>query len=289
MKTKVEYLSQLKEPYPDWLAKGHYTLRNFFVSRTVFYPGAGGDGRPLDAFNRSHSAHCYFFVDQLYAAGCLDKCTNPRPTGYTAVFDKQYSANELAQESEQPLPENALMQFTAPPNIIGSRARSYRSRDDSMLAAVDSASAVCLRIYERQLGFDDSHGAQRFAVFCLGMEARTAYEWFYGIMFQSNTPFAVWIHDHGFGLDFAKLTAPDEGFGDPNGRLFQAAFRSGLPDFLVVNHRNKYWKGYRWVDGVDPRPGFYGHRLYRKQHRTTLRPLRDWETTSPDNHEPETH
>ena len=272
MVSKVEYLSRLKEPYPDWLNHGHYSLRNFFGSRTVFYPGAGGDGRPLDTFNPSHSSHCYFFVDQWYPVTGLNKQTDPPPTGYCLIFDKQYSADDLARESMYPLPKDALVQYSLPPRSpVDDSTRDYRSRDDSSLAAVDSASAVCLRVYERKWGFDDAHGAERFAIFCLGMEARTAYEWFYGTMFIGNPPFAVWLKDHGFGGDFAKQTADDEGFGDPDGRLYQAARRSGLPKFLVVNHPNKYWRGYHWVEGTEPQPGFYGQRLYGRGHQSTLR------------------
>ena len=289
MKSKVEYLSKLKEPYPDWLNHGRYSLRNFFGSRTVFYPGAGGDGRPLDTFNPSHSSHCYFFVDQWYSVTGLDEHAGPLPTGYSLIFDKQYSADELARESMCPLPEDALEQYSLPPKSpIGSSTRSYRSRDDSMLAAIDSASAVCLRVYERQRGFGDAHGAERFAIFCLGMEARTAYEWFYGTMFRGNPPFAVWLKDHGFGGDFAKRTAGDKGFGDPDGRLYRAARRTGLPEYLVVNHGNKYWRGYRWVEGVEPEPGFYGDRLYEKNRPSGNRPPRSLETLLNDGRQPKT-
>ncbi len=283
MRSKVEYLSELKEPFPDWLHRGCYNLRNFFESRTVFYPGAGGDGRPLDTFNPSHCAHCYFFVDQWYSAKGLDQHTGPLPTGYSMVFDKQYSADDLARQSARPLPDDSLREFSVPPKTpVDSSTRSYRSQDDSMLAAVDSASAVRLRIYERQSGFGDAHGAQRFAIFCLGMEARTAYEWFYGTMFRGHSPFAVWLKDHGFGADFAKDAANDAGFGDPDGRLYRAARRSGLPEFLVVNHCNKYWRGYRWVEGVEPEPRFYGDHLYRRCNRSALGPAGASGTALPD-------
>ena len=276
MITKVEYFSKRREPYPGWLERGDYSLGNFFKRRTVFYPGAGADGRPLDIFNPSHSAHCYFFVDQWYSATDLDEHTGPLPTGYSVIFDKQYSAGELAEEAIYLLPEDALIQLSVPPRVpIEGTPRSYRSQDDSMLTAVDSASAVCLRIYERQPGFGDAHGAKRFAIFCLGMEARTAYEWFYGTMFRGNPPFSIWLKDHGFGCDIAKQAANDRGFGDPYGRLYRAAWRSGLPKFLVVDHGNKYWKGYRWVEGVEPQPGFFGQCLYRRRHRACNRHLRD--------------
>ena len=273
MKTKVEYLSEVKEPFPDWLYRGHYNLGNFFRSRTVFYPGAGGDGRPLDTFNRSRSAHCYFLVDQWYSATSLDEQTGQMPTGYSVVLDKQYSADELARESICPLSEDALEQFSVPPKMpVDGIPRSYRSQDDSMLAAVDSASAMRLRIYERQKGYGDAHGAERFAIFCLGMEARTAYEWFYGIMFRGSPPYAVWLKDHALGADIAKQTANDKGFGDPDGRLYLAARRSGLPEFLVVYQGNKFWRGYRKVEGVEPEPGFCGDHLYARRHGSGFRP-----------------
>ena len=274
MTTKVEYLSEFGEPYPDWLNRSHFNLRNFFKSRTVFYPGAGGDGRPLDTFNPSHSAHCYFFVDQQYAATRLDECTGALPTGYSVIFEKQYSGDELARESVCPLPDEALRQFSAPPNVpVEPSWRSYRSQvdEDAKSSAADSASAVCLRIYERQPGFGNTHGAERFAIFCLGMEARTAYEWFYGTMFEGHPPFAVWLKDHGLGGDFAQSAARDRGFGDPDGRLYRAARRSGLPEFLVVCFNRQYWRGYSWVEGVQPQPGFLGECLYRRHYRVDRR------------------
>ena len=265
MKTTVEYFSEWREPFPAWLEKGDYSLRNFFGSRTVFYPAAGADGRPMDIFNRSHSAHCYFFVDQGYSATCLDKHTGDPPTGYAVISDKQYSADELKRESVQPLPERKLQQFSTPPRerVVYS-TRDYRSQDSSSLAAVDSDSAVRLRIYERQPSYGETHGASRFAIFCLGMEARTAYEWFYGIMFKGHPPFVVWIQEQGFIADFAKNTAQDMGFGDSNGRICQASIASGLPDFLIVKDTNRYWHGYPWIEGVAHRPGSYGHRPHKR-------------------------
>lgn len=265
MVTKVEYFSARREPYPDWLEKGDYSLRNFFESRTVFYPGAGGDGRPLDIFNSSHSAHCYFFVDQAYSRTNLDSQTGDPPTGYKEVCSKQYSAGELKQESIFPLPKKQLQQFSSPaPLAADGDIRGYRSRDDSLLAAADANSAICLRIYERQPGYRENHGARRFAIFCLGMEARTAYEWFYGTMFRGSLPFAIWLQDHGLGGDFAKQTAKDRGFGDPDGRLYRAARLSGLPKFLIAEHGTRHWTGYRWIEGVQPRPDLYGHHLYKR-------------------------
>ena len=266
MITKVEYLSERREIYPDWLERRDYSLRNFFESRTVFYPGAGGDGRPLDIFNPSHGAHCYFFVDQAYTPTNLDRETSDSPTGYEIIHNKQYSADELRQDSVFPLPKNQFQQFSMPAPLAEDNAiRGYRSQDDSLLAAADANSAICLRVYERQSGYEDDHGARRFAIFCLGMEARTAYEWFYGTMFRGNPPFAIWLQDCGFGGDFAKQAANDRGFGHPRGRLYHAARASGLPEFLIVRDNTEHWNGYHWVEGVEPHPDHYGHHLYKRR------------------------
>ena len=104
----VDFLSKSREPFPEWLDKGEYNFRNFFDSRTIFYPGSGVDGHLLAILNPSHSAHCYFFVDQVYPATSLtDKIGNP-PIGYGICFNKQYSADELIRECAGLLPENAL-------------------------------------------------------------------------------------------------------------------------------------------------------------------------------------
>ena len=251
MRTMVEYFSEKRGPLPTWLAEGDYNLEHFFGSRTVFYPGSGKDGHPLAIFNPSHSAHCYFFVDQCYSTENLeDEIGNP-PNGYTVIFDRQYSAEDLRRESVYPLPQAELRHFSTPPRVDADfPARSYLSKDDSILPAVDSASAVRLRVYEREPEYDENHGAKRFAIFCLGMEARTAYEWFYGTMFRSNPPFAILLQHHSMGGDFAKDTAGDKGLVSSDGKLYRVAFSSGLPEFLIVTDNTKEWKGYATVPDV---------------------------------------
>ncbi len=256
MTTMVQYFSNKAESFPQWLAQRDYSLRNFFGNRTIFYPGSGDDGHPLAIFNSSHSAHCYFYVDQSYSAENLEERLGYQPAGYFPILDRQYSAEDLRRESIRPLSDADLRQFTAPPRMTdGCSARSYRSLYDSLLAAVDSSSAVRLLIYERKPEYDESHGAMRFAIFCLGMEARTAYEWFYGTMFRGNPPYAILLQDHGTGGDFAKCTVGVGEFGDCNGRLYIAARKSGLPEFLIVAENTNYWPGYNRIPNVIPDAG----------------------------------
>ena len=270
----VEFLSKNKEPLPEWLDKGEYNFRNFFDSRTVFYPGSGADGHPLAIFNPSHSAHCYFFVDQDYPATSLtDEIGNP-PIGYGICFNKQYSPDELIRECAGLLPENALELFGIPATSDGARAYGGPPPPElqgDLRASADAHSAVRLIVYERASDHDENHGAKRFAVFCLGMEARTAYEWFYGSKISARPPYAILLQDHGFGGDFAAehLGVRDGGFGDPDGFLYRAARANGLPEFLIVVDNTTCWRGYERVRSVDPSRGGvtagFDRSLYRRQ------------------------
>ena len=264
MTTMVEHLSNWKQPLPEWLARGDFSLRNFFGSRTVFYPGSGADGHPLAIFNKSHSAHCFFFVSQEYTAPNPLESLGRSPLGYETIFEKHYSAAELKKDSANHLPKNKLKLLETEPTCIGPRVYDSAAVPE-MQDAADSKTAVRLLVYVRNSILDEDHGAERFAVFCLGMEARTAFEWFYGTMFQDNPPFAILLQDHGFGGDFA--TNRDNGFGDPDGVLYCAANKAGLPEFLIVAENTSCWRGYVPVKGVVPEiGGVAGHerRLFER-------------------------
>ena len=256
MTSMVDYLSKFREPAPTWLEEEDYSLRNFFASRTVFYPGSGMDGHPIAIFDASNSAHCYLFVDQRYSAPNLIRQIGNLHIGYHIVFENHHLSADLEQESNSPLSKDDLRQFTVAPTCDGHRDYKYPPRS-GMRSSADAQSAVHLLIYERSPEYGEDHGAQRFAVFCLGMEARTAYEWFYGAMFKSCPPYAILLQDNGFGGDFAKdhPRCRDYGFGDPDGALYRAAERSGLPEFLIVADNTKCWTGYVPVAGVDTHRG----------------------------------
>ena len=266
----VDYLSKFKEPAPTWLGEEDYSLRKFFASRTVFYPGSGMDGHPLAIFNASQSAYCYLFVDQNYSAPDLVRQLGNLPTGYNIIFEKRYSAVDLEQEVNGLLSKDNLEQFTMLPTCDGHRDYKYPPRS-GLRSPADAWSAVNLLIYERSPDYDEDHGAQRFAAFCLGMEARTAYEWFYGEMFTSCPPFAILLHDHGMGGDCAKNhpRCRDNGFGDPDGALYRAAKRSGLPEFLLVADKTKCWTGYVPAAGVETHRGGvtagFDRKLFRRE------------------------
>lgn len=219
-------------------------------------------------FNKSHSAHCYFFVDQEYTAPNSIEQLGRTPRGYETIFEKHYSIAELTKDSMNHLAEENLKLLETKPICSGPRVYGHATVSE-MQASADSKTALRLLVYERDSKLSEDHGAERFAVFCLGMEARTAFEWFYGTMFRASPPFAILLQDHGFGGDFAKCVPDhlDSGFGDPDGVLYGAAKQSGLPEFLIVA-KDTCWNGYVPVEGVDPEiGGMAGHerRLFERE------------------------
>ena len=264
----VNWLSKRRENCPQWLIQEDYSLRNFFRSRTVFYPGSGAegfeaDGTPIEVFNRSHSAHCYFYVDQGYSKMNVMENIGAHPTGYKEVFQREYSLEDLRRECTGELPVIAELLLESQPKSQD-RVRDYlplnypvpllnfenETRNELRYPA-DSESAIRLLVYQRKPDYEENHGADRFAVFLLGMEARTAYSWFYGQMFPNCPPFSIWIIDHGLGGDFARTTAHDIGFGDPEGCLYRESNRYGLPEFLTIYRNGTAWNGYCRVNGAD--------------------------------------
>ena len=65
MPTIIDILRQDPEPLPDWLRAGpaSFDRNEFFGSRTVYYPGSGGDGQPVRLCALSHAAHAFVYVD----------------------------------------------------------------------------------------------------------------------------------------------------------------------------------------------------------------------------------
>lgn len=214
-----EYLSRYKEHVPKWLAGDAFSLASFFASRTVVYPGAGSDGHAIKIFNRSHSAHCFVYIDQDYRAEQIyDELTvGPNETstlfirGYSVIFEHDYS------QEVQP---------------------------------VDGCSAFHLCVYERKADYGDDHGAKRIALLLVGAEAHATYQRLYGEAFADNPPFGVLLQDHGFGGNSSGYT-----FGGSRSPMIETARANGLPRFIVVGDDTGHWPCFVRIAGVNPSVG----------------------------------
>ena len=179
----VNYLFEQWEDCPEWLIHEDYNLTNFFGSRNVCYPGSGADGTPIEVFNRSHSAHCYFFIDQAYSRMTVMEALGPLPRGYELVSEQEYFTEDLGQECAGEFPEIAAQLFELPPND-DHLEREYlppnfldiglhpfldvQEEWHEFRLPADSESAARLLVYRRRPNYGEDHGASRFAVFLLG-------------------------------------------------------------------------------------------------------------------------
>ena len=204
----LDYLRRVhREPVPRWLEEGDFSLDRFFESRTVYYPGAGHDGSPIKLFNRSHSAHCFVWVDRRYDFDEL-----MRREG-TEGFDlKGYDVRHVHHT------DIVIRTVYGPP---------VRNPSCHMV------------VYDRQPYLGDEHGAERLALLVVRAEAHSAYEQIYGGRFRGNPPFAAVLQE------CMRLPGDDHPFGGLQSLMHEASRRNGLPDFLLVGTDNtRPWPGY---------------------------------------------
>lgn len=214
-----DYLSQFEEAVPDWLANNAFNPERFFASRTVVYPGAGSDGHAIEIFNRSHSAHCFVYIDQDYSTNQIRQELAPQSYEEGTFYIRGYHV----------ISEQGFSQGTQP---------------------ADSCSAFHLCVYERNSEYDDCWGARRIAMLLVGAEAHGAYRWLYGGIFAKNPPFGVLLQDHGFGGNCSG-----DRFDNPLSPMVATARTNGWPRFLVVGEGTKPWPGFVRIAGVKPSVG----------------------------------
>ena len=215
----LDYLRRVhREPVPRWLEEGDFSLDRFFESRTVYYPGAGHDGSPIKLFNRSHSAHCFVWVDRRYDFDEL-----MRREGAEGFDLKGYDVRHVHHT------DIVIRTVYGPP---------VRNPSCHMV------------VYDRQPYLGDEHGAERLALLVVRAEAHSAYEQIYGGRFRGNPPFAAVIQDHGLG---GSEVMTGHSFGGCDSPIFHAAQRNGFPRFLLcgIGHGGtRSWPRYEKVDNI---------------------------------------
>ena len=235
---------------PDTSARpprhGRRTLvEHFFGSRTVFYPGSGLDGHPVELFGSAHACHCFVHADYMVTREELhEELRSPGFRGYRIAALVGLSADDLVPGGWTPhlLPDEY-------------REVKYGFTDPGQAFAE-------LVVLERMAGFDDDHGPRRLAVLFLYADAVAAYDaLYYQEAHGRRPPFAILLQDHGFGGQYTPFGA--------DGLLHRVAERRGrLPDLLLVGEPpTKPWPGYARIPGLSPSVGGSMHRFDRYLHR----------------------
>ena len=232
--TVYEYLKIDSESIPNWLLeikKGDlFPHQDFFASRIVYYPGSYTDGHAVKVFGSTHSAHCFIYVDYHFHQDELEKELEENPfNGYVNLFKIQLS-------------ESDLLSNTWAPNILW---KQYEHRYQS----IDKKAAFSfLQILERESHLTDKHGPQRLAIIFLLADGISTYDALFCQKKSLENPFAVLIHDHGFGGNYDK-------FGG-NGLLNRIAeLQRAIPKYLLVAENTNAWSTHEKLDLLESDPG----------------------------------
>lgn len=225
------YLLQFREACPDWLARFQpgdtFDCEAFFQSRVVYYPGHGEDGHAIKVFGSAHSAHCFVYVDYYVEKARIEGViSNPRSRerlrGYHSLARLHLSPSDLAPR--------------------GWRQHSNVTNNSGFGRSMTPF--AFLEVLERDDEFDDAYGPKRLAVLFLGADGIASYDALFCQKNGTPPPFAVLLHDHGFGGNYDKF-----GHGGLLERI--ASECQVLPRFLLVGTNTQPWSGYEPVQEVE--------------------------------------
>lgn len=245
----VTVLRNDAEPIPAWLASYQpgrpFPKRQFFASRIVYYPGSGTDGHPLRTFGKAHTAHCFVYVDFDAMANWLreelrDENHRGHPAGYRLIHLKELTKKDL-------FPRAWTAHCAVP--------------DPSRLITNDNAPFAMWAVLERLDTFSADHGPQRISVLYVCWDAYLTFDALF-CQRAKKLPYAVLLHDHGFGGNWAGYT-----FGSERSVLWKLVYgKGGIPPkwLLVEINATEPWPGYERVSTEDCGGNFSSRRsLYQ--------------------------
>lgn len=209
------------------------TLLSFLDSRTVFYPGSGTDGHPVELFASAHCAHCFIYAD--YG---MDRTEIERQLAHPTRAFRGYTTLERISLREQD-----LVPFGWRPSVTPDECQ--------MKSGAFQGPRTCgwgfLEVLERCSDLDEEHGPVRLAILFLGADGIATYDALFCQRKSTFPPFAVLLQDHGSGGNYMSF-----GAGGLLERLIQQA--AVFPRWLLVAQNTRAWDGYESVQGLE------GHR-----------------------------
>ena len=250
MQNISEFLSRYKCRMPVWLEKLNPVdnkkpdLKYVLNSRVVFYPGCYNDGFMVEVFNPSHSAYVYLYADYAMTEEKWIEILHTRELskkesdghikcqtfggnfrGYDEIAHYDYSFEEIAG------PQDWEPHF------------DYRKW-------VKQEKRFCrLSIFERQEIYNESYGAERFALLYINDDGIKLYDALWGSK-KYKAPFACLMEDYGFGGNY-------DSFGN-GGHMEAIAKESGVyPYFMFFGHNAEPWDNTYKVPDVYGKSGGY--------------------------------
>lgn len=217
-----------REQLPDWLATHRPgerpSLRQFFRSRVVIYPGSGFDGSPVRLFGSRHLAHCFVYAD--YAVTRPELTTQLSEGGF-----RGYRTLDRIALREEDLVTGTVHYHVTADELLDLGQSAIRQMQPQ------GTPFGFLEILERKPPLDDAHGPARLAILFLYADGYAAFDALF-CQTDGSAPYAVVLEDHGFGRCYST-------YGN-DGLLHRIARRSDrYPQYL--------WCA---VDGTEPWPEY---------------------------------
>ena len=261
MQEMTEFLAQYRKPMPEWLRKfdpdanEKPNLNEVLNSRVVFYPACYDDGFMVEVFNPSHSAYVYLYADyamtkenwiEMLHTKKLNKkksdghiicqTSDGNFRGYYELDHYDYSFDEIVSPEEW----TPHFEYTHGP---WNGKRFCR-----------------LSIFERQENYDESYGAERFALLYINDDGIMLYDALWGSK-KYKAPFACLMEDYGTGGTYNTL--------GKGGHMEAIAKETGIyPKFMIFGHAAKPWYNTIKVPDVSGKSGGgwgYPRTLYTKE------------------------
>ena len=240
-----EYLKNEQEAMPTWLKNycpGYKLDFNEILShRVVYYPGSYTDGQAVRTFNKAHYTHTYVYVDYMLKKETL------REELYKDEAFKGYKLIDLREVSENELLPGGWVQHYRPSQEEIDAARSHLR---------DEMPYCLLAILEREEGYTEEHGAERFAIIFLYADGIATYDALF--INRGKAPDVLLFQDHGFGCNY-------DAFGT-GGIMEKIAIENNiLPKYIMTRDEeghHRAWVGYKKVENVEHEYRAFGHRRY---------------------------
>lgn len=224
-----DYLAQFAEKMPEWIENykpgAPVKFEDVMASHIGYYPGCGNDGHLLKVCNRAHCVHSYIYVDYLISRErMLNQVTEHGGIcGYRPIGIIDWKESDLMPYGQYPL--NVEFKPRCSPDTFRP-AEPY----------------CCTVVLQREDGFGEDWGAERFAVTFLCADGIAAYYQLFCRQYK-KAPWIFLLQDHGFGGNY-------DSFGK-GGMLDRIILANGIrPKYVLCGAGSRIWNGYRRLDEV---------------------------------------
>jgi hypothetical protein len=245
--TSIKHLIDRKRALPNWLARHAVGLKpnieEIFSERTVYYPGSGTDGQPVELFASTHFSHTFLYVEY--------------------GIERPQIKNELRDNHHGFKGYNLLDEINISPEELTHKEWANHLNQDKLSKFSHSFSQIkpyaFIQVLERKSEYTDTHGPTRLAIIFIGGDGIELYDAIY-CKGARKPPIAIIIQDHGFGGGHARF--------DKDSPLHKIAARTRqFPEYLLVAEYSKEWPNYTPIDDKEYfRGGMHGtpSRLFKK-------------------------